>query len=168
MQSSSEEIQIVCAGQERIADLEPLWKALHTHHESVAPHLGAVRTAEESWTRRRTQYETLLSKPGSFVLIAERGRKPLGYALVHLIEGSATWQTADTIADLETLSVLPEARHAGIGTALMDAVFAKLHQADIHELSVSVVSTNKDALRFYERYGLVPKMLTLTGPGHLG
>src|ERR1700720_566424 len=64
--------------------LEPLWSALREHHQSVAAHLGPSRKRAESWARRRAQYETWLSEPDSFVLVAERNGCPVGYAMVHL------------------------------------------------------------------------------------
>lgn len=163
MSSRLDELHILRAGSERIAALEPLWKALHKHHATVAPQLGPVRSPEESWERRRSRYQSLLNQPGSFVLIAEQAKRAVGYALVTVHEGSETWQTSDQVAEIETLSVLPEARGVGIGSALMHAVYAELEQAGITEITVNVIASNKDALRFYERYGLIPKTIMFQG-----
>ncbi|GHO64129.1 hypothetical protein KSC_030210 [Ktedonobacter sp. SOSP1-52] len=163
MPSSLDELHILRAGSERIADLEPLWKSLHTHHATVAPQLGPVRSPEESWARRRLLYQRMLNQPGSFVLIAEQAERAVGYALVAVHGGSDTWQTPDQVAKLETLSVLPDARSSGIGSALMHAVYEELQQAEITEIMVNVIASNKDALRFYERHGLMPKIMMLQG-----
>jgi ribosomal protein S18 acetylase RimI-like enzyme len=157
----SDELHIVRASSERIADLEPLWKALQHHHAMVAPHFGPVRSPEESWERRRLRYQRLLNQPGPFVLIAEQAARVVGYALVAMQEGSDTWQTPDQVAELETLSVLPDVRGAGIGSALVHAVFEELGQAGISDITVEVIASNQDALRFYQRHGLTPKALLL-------
>jgi ribosomal protein S18 acetylase RimI-like enzyme len=108
-------------------------------------------------------YQRLLNQSGSFVLIAEQAEQAVGYALVAVYGGSDTWQTPDQVAELETLSVLPEARGAGIGSALVHAVYKELRQAGITEITVKVIASNKDALRFYERRGLFPKLILLQG-----
>jgi GNAT superfamily N-acetyltransferase len=97
----------------------------------------SVHSPEESWERRRLRYQRLLNQSGSFVLIAEQAEQAVGYALVAVYEeGSDTWQTPDQVAKLETLSVLPEARGAGIGSALVHAVYKELCQAGITEITV--------------------------------
>lgn len=163
MSSRSDELHILRAGADRIAALEPLWKALHKHHATVAPQLGPVRSPEASWERRRLRYQRLLNQPDSFVLIAEQAKRAVGYALVAVHGGSDTWQTPDQVAELETLSVLPEARGVGIGSALVHAVYEELRQARITEITVNVIASNKDALRFYERLGLIPKIILFQG-----
>ncbi len=52
------------------------------------------------------------------MIVEERGR-PAGYALVTLGGGSCGWEAGGRVADVETLSVLPDARGRGIGTRIM-------------------------------------------------
>jgi len=163
MAYSKNDVQIFRAGRERLDEIGPLWKALHTYHASVASQLGEMRPLDESWFRRRANYETWLNETGAFMLIAEKDNKPVGYAFIHLKEGSVTWQTADCVAELETLSVLPEFRNLGIGSALMKAIYSELRTEGARELSVSVVSTNVKAIHFYERQGLIPKLVSFLG-----
>src|SRR5262245_3264107 len=112
MRIAKDAIHIVKAGSERIADLEPMWNALHLHHQTIGPlWLGPTRSLDQSWEYRRRKYETWLKEAGSFVLLAEHMDKPVGYALVCLQPGSDSWQTGDRVGALETLSVLPEARN---------------------------------------------------------
>jgi ribosomal protein S18 acetylase RimI-like enzyme len=129
----------------------------------VAPHLGPVRSPEESWERRRLRYQRLLNQPGSFVLVAEQTERAIGYALVTIQEGSDTWLGPDRVAELETLSVLPDVRGAGIGSALMQAVYEELQQVGISEILVEVIASNQEALHFYQRHGLTPKTVLLHG-----
>ena len=93
-----DQLAIVRAGAERIDDLRPLWEALSRHHGEVAPELAAIgerRRLEDSWAVRRALYEGLFAEPGTFVLIAELGSSPVGYALVHLRGPEETWSTGD-------------------------------------------------------------------------
>ncbi|MFZ1154665.1 MAG: GNAT family N-acetyltransferase [Solirubrobacteraceae bacterium] len=133
--------------------IEPLWNALREHHSSVTPDLGAPRSRRESWRRRRSQYEGWLANPEAFVLLAERGAEQVGYAMVHVREGSPTWPLSERAGEIETLSVLPSERGNGTGTALLEAVREELKARGITELSLHVMRTNKDAIRFYERHG---------------
>ena len=79
------EIAIARGSLERLDDLEPLWKAMHAHHRSVAGHLTDIapfRSDEQSWERRRAHYEGVLASPDAFVLVAERDGRPIAYAVV--------------------------------------------------------------------------------------
>ena len=154
-------VRIVRAGPERIPDLEPLWLALCAHHASVAPQLGPLRAPADSWRRRSANYHRWLREPDAFAFIAEEPAGPVGYALVHFRDGSETWQSADRVAELETLSVLPDARNSGIGKALLDAVRAELGRLAPTELWLAAVTTNTDALRFYERHAFIPVTMAL-------
>ena len=159
-------MRIVRAGIERIDDLQPLWESLHDHHATVAPHLeqlGPVRTPDQSWAVRRELYEEWLSEPDAFVLLVEVNREPIGYALVHLRGPEETWTTGDRIGVLETLAVLPDERGRGVGTALFERIYAELRTLGVKELQVAVISKNAEALRFYERHGLLPFTVSYMG-----
>jgi GNAT superfamily N-acetyltransferase len=159
-------MRIVRAGIERIDDLQPLWESLHEHHATVAPHLeelGPVRAADQSWAVRRELYEEWLAEPDAFVLLAEVNREPIGYALVHLRGPEETWETGERIGVLETLTVLPDERGRGVGSALFERIYAELRELGVTELQVAVISKNAAALRFYERHGLLPFTVSFMG-----
>ena len=151
---------------ERIDDLEPLWKALHDHHATVASELAGVtpfRSPSESWARRRASYEAWMQEPDTFALIAEHEGEPVGYAFVRVGGGETMLATGDRVGSLETLSVLPHARRRGIGGALVDEVHRELGRLGVRELTVDVISTNTDAARFYERRGMIPYVAIYLG-----
>jgi GNAT superfamily N-acetyltransferase len=154
---------VVPAGLERLDALRPLWHALQAHHAAIAPQFGPIRPPEESWARGRDRYEAWLQAGEAFVLIAEEDGNAIGYAFVHLGHGSDTWATTDRVAQLETLAVLPDARGRGVGSALMTAMLAELRRRNVSEWRVGVVATNHDAVRFYERCGVVPTMIFFVG-----
>jgi ribosomal protein S18 acetylase RimI-like enzyme len=142
--------------------VEPLWNALREHHVAIDPGLGPPRSRRESWKRRRAQYEAWLSEPDSFVLLAERERHAVGYAMTHLRAGSPTWPLSERAGELETLSVLPAERGRGVGSALLGAVREQLHALGVTELSLHVLPANGDTLRFYEHQGFGTFALWLT------
>jgi ribosomal protein S18 acetylase RimI-like enzyme len=159
-------IVVVRGGSERIADLQPLWESLHEHHAAVAPHLralGPVRSPADSWAVRRGLYAEWLSEPDSFVLVAEHGPRAVAYALVHMRGAEETWVTGERIAELETLTVLPGYRSQGLGRALVTEAYGELRRIGVPHLSVAVISSNRDALRFYDRLGLHRFLTTYIG-----
>ena len=160
-------MEIVRAGAERIPDLQPLWQSLSRHHAAVAPELamlGEVRSEADSWAARRELYEDWLGDPDAFVLIAESQGEPVGYAVVQLRGPEETWATGDRVAVLETLAVLPEHRGRGIGSALVERMHEELRRLGASHFMVSVIASNADAVRFYERLGLTRFLVTYTGP----
>ncbi len=136
--------------------LEPLWNALQEHHSSLVPNLGGSapkREPADAWRRRRAKYERWLEDSGTFFVLAEDGDRPIGYAFVTVGSGYAAWQAGERLAELETLSVLPEHRGAGVGAALLEAVWQRLAEIGIDDLAVTAAKANVDSHRFYERHG---------------
>jgi ribosomal protein S18 acetylase RimI-like enzyme len=160
------EIVVVRGGSERIADLQSLWESLHQHHAAVAPHLaelGPVRSPADSWALRRELYTEWLCETDAFVLLAEHGARAVGYALIHMRGAEETWATGSRIAELETLTVLPEYRGHGLGRALVNRAYQELRRIGVPHLSVAVIASNRDAVRFYDRLGLHRFLITYLG-----
>ncbi len=149
-------MRITRAGAECIPSLEPLWNALHERHMAVAGQVAGMpaRSVEEAWPLRRRKYESWLRDPGAFVMLAERDGRLIGYALVHLGAGPSSYEGSPLVGDVESLSVLPEARGEGVGGALMDAVERELADQGIPQVRLSVLAGNEDAMRFYRRRGM--------------
>jgi ribosomal protein S18 acetylase RimI-like enzyme len=135
--------QISRAGASRMDEVAPLWMALQDHHASAAGHLTAVspfRQAGESWAIRRRQYLEYLA-----------GDLPAALFL------------AEQDGHLESLAVLPACRSAGLGRALLDAVWAVLREWGTSEITVNVMAGNLPAEQIYRRMGLVPFTTWLVG-----
>lgn len=150
-------IEIVRGGAERIDDLEPLWAALNEHHVAIAPELaslGPVRTRDGSWRVRRADYERWLAAPDSLVLVAEDDGRPVGYALVTFRGPEEAWASGERIGVVQTLSVLPSHRGAGLGTRLLEAAFDGMRELGAGEVEITTLDANVDSQRFYERFGL--------------
>jgi ribosomal protein S18 acetylase RimI-like enzyme len=136
--------------------LEPLWGALQDHHAEVDPVLAGSapkRDAGDAWRMRRSKYVRWLEDRDTFFVLAEDGGAAIGYAFVTVGPGFASWQSGERIAELETLSVLPEHRSGGVGALLLEEVWSRLAERGVDDLAITTVTTNVDARRFYERHG---------------
>jgi ribosomal protein S18 acetylase RimI-like enzyme len=146
--------EITILDPERLDDLEPLWRSLHGHHREVSD-LPVVADDDLSWERRRAWYGRLLAGGEAFALVARDGGRLVGYAFVDVRDGDDdTWPYGRRMAEVVTLSVVPESRGGGVGTALMDAVDAELERRGVHDLEIAVMAGNDRARTFYERRGL--------------
>lgn len=155
-----------------VDQLRPLWLAMVAHHGAITPDWGPVRDDDDSWTRRRADYVKWLAEPDAFCLAAH-ARAPtsrdsgwlagtiLGYALVTVNEGSPTWASVERFGYVESLSVLPEARSTGVGSALLRAAEDQLATLGVEQVNITTVAPNENARRFYEREGYEAAFITL-------
>jgi ribosomal protein S18 acetylase RimI-like enzyme len=139
-------------GIAEIDELEPIWASLQDHHAELES-VPRVRSRADSWERRRAQYARWLAEAGAHLLIARDGERAVGYLMLRLGNGPATWEVGDRAGEVETLAVLPEARSSGVGQALIEAAIATAEAEGVKALGVGVVHSNADAIRFYERAG---------------
>jgi GNAT superfamily N-acetyltransferase len=156
------DLQIVEGGAERIPDLEPLWRALYEHHRGIAEGVAGVRPYEDTWRQRQGQYRGWLDgEDQASLLIAERGERAVGYAMLTAGPGAATWDLGDRVVEMETLAVLPDERGGGVGAALMDASRRWARERGARTMAVGLAHTNEGARRFYEREGFTPFYLSM-------
>jgi GNAT superfamily N-acetyltransferase len=148
------------AGVETVDDLRLLFLALHRHHRSVSD-LPLVAD-DEAWRARRATYLAWFAEERALLFVASAGTTPVGYALVVWHEGADdTFPLAPRYAEVYTLSVAEQARGAGLGSRLLDAVDEALAGEGDPPLAIAVMAGNTDALRFYARRGIVPGELLL-------
>jgi ribosomal protein S18 acetylase RimI-like enzyme len=143
------------AGREEIERLAPLWQALRDHHATL-PEMPGVRPLGDSWEHRKRQYLEWIELDEYTLLVAERDGELIGYAMVSVVPGPATWDVGERTGEIETLSVLASERGAGVGRALTKAAAEVAAKAGVSTVAVGVAHTNDDAIRFYEREGFEP------------
>jgi ribosomal protein S18 acetylase RimI-like enzyme len=151
-------VQVELGDASRVAELRPLWLALHRHHRVVASYGPLVEDEELSWELRRHRYlEALAAGDGTLVIASARGNV-VGYAFVLLHPGADdTFEHAgDGYAELFTLCVAEHMRGHGIGGLLCDTVEAHLAERGVSDLEVAVMAGNGAAARFYHRRGYAP------------
>ena len=112
---------------------------------------------------RRCRCRRWLREPDTFFVVAETAGKPAGYAFVTVGPSYASWSTGERLAELETLSVLPERRGSGIGAALIDAVWKRLSELGVEDMQITTTTTNVDSHRFYEREGFQQRFVVYHG-----
>jgi ribosomal protein S18 acetylase RimI-like enzyme len=165
--SDPDPVELIRGSEADIPSLEPLWVAVHHIHSASMPDLAPYVSDEETWRERRELYRELFRKPKTFLFLARARGELVGYALGHIV-GSAeswwsdTWHTGDRVGELESISVLPEHRGAGIGSALLDAVAAEFARLGVVDQVIGVLPGNVDAIRLYERRGFRPTWLYLS------
>lgn len=160
------EIEILEAGPERLDEVRSLWGAMHGYHAEVAGEAREVapfRSAEDSWQRRRTEFERWMRAGEGCLLIAEREGTPVGFAFSRICDSDWSFETNERMGELEALSVEPELRRWGIGSMLMEQVELRLAAAGVEFIGLSVIAGNDDALRFYERWGMAPSHVRCLG-----
>ena len=150
-----------------IPRLEPLWVAVHHQHAASMPELGPYVSDRETWRERRALYDGLFRKPDTFLLLASLDGELIGYALVHVTPASETWiadtwVTGDRVAELESISVLPEHRGAGVGSRLMDECHRQIEALGVRDVIIGLLPGNEGARRLYERHGYRPTWLYLS------
>lgn len=141
--------------------LRPAWLALRDHHGDLTPDWGPVREDDESWARRRGDYVKWLAEPDAFCLVARRDGALAGYTLVTVNAAGPTWGPVDRFGYVETLSVMPQERGRGVGSALLAAAEDHLADLGVVMVELSMVARNEDARRFYEREGYAVAFLTM-------
>lgn len=147
--------------------LEPLWVAVHHRHAESMPELRPYVTDAETWAASRAMYVELLARPDTVLLLAYADGALVGYGLAHVMEVGDTW-LADTwvtgrrVGEIESLSVLPDLRGAGIGSALLDGLERALADDGVTDLVLGVLPGNDAARRLYERRGYRPTFLYLS------
>ena len=145
-------IRIERVGVAALPRLAPLWEALFDHHVAIGAAGLAVIDREESWALRERHYRRLSAEhPWVSIHLGVQEGCPVGYALSYAdeIDGRPAMV-------LETLSVLPEARGAGVGTRLMRAVDAEADAAGIGTAGVDVMGGNPRPRKLYLAEGYRP------------
>jgi ribosomal protein S18 acetylase RimI-like enzyme len=160
-------LEIVRGSAADIPQLEPLWVAVHHVHAASMPELAPYVSDEDTWRERSALYAQLVRQPETFLLLARLNGDLVGYALGHVMDAegnwaSDTWRTGDRLGELESISVLPDLRGRGIGSALLEAVDREFARLEVDDLIVGALPGNTAAIRLYERHGFRPTWLYLS------
>ena len=99
-----------------------------------------------------------LAYPGSFILLAEEDGQALGLLSYGL---RPNLFHAASSGSIEELIVRKGRRQGGVGSALMIEAMRRMQAAGCAEVSVSTISGNTPAQRFYRSHGLVDEAVLL-------
>ena len=91
----------------------------------------------------------------SDVLVTEKDGLIIGLASVFSVTvNPRPYRVQQKYCELDTIYILEEYRHQGIGKALLDAAWAWAIEHDCDSLQLMTLGENSDAQRFYERAGM--------------
>jgi ribosomal protein S18 acetylase RimI-like enzyme len=99
-----------------------------------------------------------LRSPGAHVLLAVRGQAVLG--LLSFTFRPSLYHAADSCL-IDELVVHPAERNHGLGTRLLQETIQRARAHHCAEVSLGVMISNRDALRFYQRHGFEDQALLL-------
>ena len=99
-----------------------------------------------------------LRRLGCHVLLALRGRAIIG--LLSYTLRPSLYHAAD-VCLVDELVVQPAERNCGLGTRLLEQVLRRAREQRCAEVSLSVMTSNRAALRFYQRHGFEDQALLL-------
>ena len=131
------------------------------------PELAPYVSDSETWAERSKLYRSLLARPETALFLALDGERLIGYALLVVMPAEETWvadtwRTGPRVAEVESISVLPEYRGKGIGSALLDRLEAEIEAHGVEDVVIGVLPGNTDAIRLYERRGFRQTWLYLS------
>jgi ribosomal protein S18 acetylase RimI-like enzyme len=142
-----------------IDDLDALreaFLALHTHQLRISQ-VPVITDPERAWRERLKTYGRAFDEGEPILRIARDGDAVIGYAMAFERAGTDdTFALAPRYGELYTLTVVASRRGEGVGTLLCDAVDEAFAERGVDRLMIATMAANADAIRFYERRGLVP------------
>jgi len=96
------------------------------------------------------------------VFLMEEAGKPVAFC--QMIPTRDTDDDPKRVGHITSLHVLPQLRGRGCGRVLMDHVLAEFRRRGFEEVTLWVLEENRNARRFYERYGFALDDGTRTYP----
>lgn len=87
----------------------------------------------------------MLKNPAAFTMVAEENSTLYGYA---------TMNPMDSISvDLESIGVIPDQHHHGIGSMLLESMEAEARKRGYKHVTLEVREKNTKAINFYRKHG---------------
>ena len=117
-----------------------------------------MRPLATARSTQRVQYSTLVTYLTAILaFVAFVNNEPKGYVVAEIREMPETSRVFEhTMVYVHDISVRPDSQGHGIGKALLDAVKQRGDEKGISLLALDTWTFNEKALRFFQRYGLVP------------
>jgi ribosomal-protein-alanine N-acetyltransferase len=91
-----------------------------------------------------------LNRTSSFALVGEESGRIQGFVIAHQFR---VRRLKETMGQIITIDVLPEARQSGLGSRLLTAVEERLRDAGCTYVSLETAVDNLPALKFYKKHG---------------
>ena len=99
----------------------------------------------------RAELRSFIEHPSSFTVVASDGDAVHGFVVVRPVRRPR--DGGDRALHVLTIDVAPDHRRSGIGSTLMDWIFAKAEQLGSAAIVLEVAVDNYSAQEFYKRHG---------------
>ena len=138
------------AGDADIETLISMMGMLDDQHTAGRPD---VFCGSSTRPRPRESVAGLLATPESTVLVAELDGRIVGHVVVRMRDEARALLVPRRYGEVDALFVMEQARHQGVGQALMKAAEEWVRQAGGGVIELVVWEFNEAAIRFYEARG---------------
>jgi hypothetical protein len=172
----SRSLSISLVGADRLSELRPVWASLHEHHTMLQARgrtrsLGSLRDLESSWQAQRGFCERALGSNNSFLVLAEAGPMPIGYALVscrrHPIWSERSFGSVEVLCvratDAGLASLGSQLSRGRVLLALLSASLQEARRRGLSQWSAVVMEANSSMRAAIERLGGEPALVTYRG-----
>ncbi|HEU0013704.1 MAG TPA: ribosomal protein S18-alanine N-acetyltransferase [Longimicrobium sp.] len=138
----------MAASLEHVARLAgwPRWRIRPIREDDI-PRVVEIEARCFSTPWKDATFRGLMKRTDTDVLVAELDGRVVGYA--------ACWTVIDQ-SELGNVAVDPDARGAGVGGALVDAVVERVKERGAYECYLEVRESNGSAQSIYRQRGFIP------------
>ncbi|MBI4897211.1 MAG: GNAT family N-acetyltransferase [Actinobacteria bacterium] len=163
------EFELIEIAPDRVELLRDALIELHRHESAVQPTLGhaPARADDDYWRLYAARFAEWHASGNGFCLAAvadrENNDEALGFVFAVERQGDTAYDAGERIGYVEELAVLEQARHKGIGRALMAAAIERFRERGLASFKLSTVPGNDDARAFYSALGMAPAANLMIG-----
>lgn len=140
-----------------LPQIAAIFRQLHAHHVRIRPE--SFRMPRNEWFSERIG--ALLDDGETTVFVVGNGGDLNGYAAVKIMTFDSVERIPRKVCYIDCFAVAEGARRKGFGTALFDGVKAFARENGCGSVRLGVSAFNEDAVRFYEKMGLVPRTVQM-------
>jgi ribosomal protein S18 acetylase RimI-like enzyme len=140
-------------------EVAALWEKIKAHHVASANHFTADMAAATFTGRKEHLLRKAAGPEGLRVdrAIDDATGQPVGYCISSI--------TAQCAGEIDSLFVEAPCRGRGIGTELIRRALRWLAERGATSATIGVAEGNESVLRFYARFGFLPRTIVLARPG---
>jgi diamine N-acetyltransferase len=110
-------------------------------------------------------FERAAARPESSIAIAEQDGVPVGYIWFDIsARPENAFKPPQSFVYIHHVSVAADARHRGVGSAMLAYAKEKAHAAGVDEVRLDTWIDNVEAQRFFEAHGFAPFIVMLRQP----
>lgn len=142
--------------------LSALYKELMTYHNELDPEKYAIPDDEACEMKMRTRIDLSFEKYGMIKFLCHESDGILDAYAIHMACSlCGTVEKSDGFLSIEELIVHKNAQRKGIGSELVCELIRIAKEKHCETIDLNVYINNESAKRFYEKNGLLPKLIKM-------